>query len=119
MRKTKDVEIFGKKLKLSERNASDVIALTDYASESDFKSLGSIIYLNTKILEASLVYNYDDMRWHQYFQKRKLKKLLSFKNLINKLPQSEIFTLAEQVLELEGLLVKKTTTESAEKKTKD
>jgi len=111
-RKTKEVELFGKKVSLFERNAGDVISLSKYTTESDAKSLEFVVFVNTKIVEASLKLNYTELPWYKFHTRIKLQALLTLRNLL-KLPQSQIFSLAEQVLDLEGLLVK------TEKKTQE
>lgn len=103
-RKNKTIELFGKQLILAERNASDVIALSEYAQKNDDESVSSVVYKAVSILEASLRINYINLKWYQFFKQLKLRALLSPKYLINNLPQQQIFDLAKEVLELEGLI---------------
>jgi hypothetical protein len=60
-----------------------------------------------------LSYNYINLPWYKYFEKRKLKKLLSKKHLLKALSQQQIFSMAQDVFEIEGLIA----SDSNEKKT--
>jgi len=104
IRKTTDIELFGLKLVISERNAGDVIALSKFANENDGQTLEDIIYKSLQIISAAMIYNYKHLPWYMYFKKRNLQSLLSPKHLLNNLSNAEIFNLAEKVLILEGLV---------------
>lgn len=114
-RKTRTLELFGKQLILSERNASDVLVLANFSDKNQGNDLNTLIYKGLEVCEAALSYNYVNLPWHKYFQKRKLKKLLSKKNLLKTLSQQQIFSLAQDVFELEGLVA----SDKSEKKTVD
>ena len=95
MRKTKDVEIFGKKVKLSERNAQDVLNLAEYAGSQQITPAMSV-YISAIALQDSLKYGF---KWYE----RKLKA----KKLLKGLTQKEIFEFMALILELEGVDNKK------------
>src|SRR5574343_575269 len=102
-RKTKSIELFGVKLLLSERTAGDLIALMKYdKSNKNDNQIEEALYQAVQDVADGLKINYESVKWDN-FRSKKYKKLLSTKNLINKLSQQQIFQLAEQVLELDGL----------------
>jgi len=111
-RKTKEIELFGRQLLLFERNASDVLSLADFSAKNPDTGIQIVVYKAIKIIQSSLSRNLDNCNW---FEKRKLKKLLSQKHLINNLSNQQIFSIAKEVLELDGLLVE----ENTEKKKKE
>ena len=104
MRKTKDVEIFGNKLKLSERNAQDVLNLAEYAGSQQITPAMSV-YISAVALSDSLKYG---LKWYQ----RILKKY-SAKKLLKGLTQKEIFEFMAMILEIEGVDNKKKVVEKA------
>ena len=101
-RKTKEINLFGRKFLLSERNASDAISLTDFSNKNPDNNITILVYKATSIIEASLRFNYLYLHWYEFFKKIKLKRLLSQKSLIENLSQQQIFSLAQEVLKLEG-----------------
>jgi len=110
-RKQKNIELFGQKFILSERNASDVIILSDFSLTNTGKDLKTLLYKALEVVETSLKFNYSTLPWYKYLHKRQLKKLLSKKHLLNTLTTQQVFSLAQDVFEMEGLLV-----ETGEKK---
>jgi hypothetical protein len=106
-RKTEEIELFGKKLLLSERTAGDVNRLIVFSEKIKDKKFTDMIIEASIILEDSLKINYENLKWYEYFKKRKLKKILSKGNIVNSLSAKEIFNLAEKVYELEGIDFKK------------
>jgi len=113
-RKNKTIELFGRKFILSERNASDVLVLANFSENNQTNNLNTLIYKALEVCNASLSYNYVNLPWYKFFEKRRLKKLLSSKNLLKTLSQQQIFSMAQDIFELEGLVV---SADGSEKKT--
>lgn len=114
-RKTLEVELFGKKLLLSERDAKDVLMLANYAEKACDNTIQNNLVQAAAVLEASLHINYANTKWYE-FNKKKLKKLLSSQSLLKELSQRQIIDLAFDVLKMEGLVSDKKEINS-EKKT--
>jgi len=112
-RKQKSIELFKKNFILYERNASDALAFATFATTNTTEDMQTYLYKALQIVVASLKLNYVNLKWYEFFQKRKIKKLLSYKHLVNNLSQQQIYNIAKDVLELEGLM----TSDSGEKKT--
>lgn len=129
-----EIELFGKKLLLSERTARDVNALMDYAKKSKGDPFSGImnsavvirdaLKINLIPLENKLkILNILPLRWYHFKRKREiksinaeiaeLKEITSVEKIIN-LPIRLIDELSAKVLELEGVdieaLKKKVTT---------
>jgi hypothetical protein len=112
-RKNKTIKLFDREFILSERNASDVLVLANFSEKNQSNDLNTLIYKALEVCDASLSYNYINLPWYKYFEKRKLKKILSKKHLFKTLSQQQIFSMASDVFELEGLIA----SDSSEKKT--
>jgi len=116
-KKTKSIELFGEKLLLSERTAGDLIALFNYVKtakeQSDFESA---LFQAIQILHDALKINYEVLPWYKFLKAKRLKKLLSLMNIMNNLSQKQIFSLAEEVLELDGLKPIVNSTDDGKKK---
>ncbi len=91
MRKTKEIEIFGKTVILSERNAQDVLNLSEFASSQEMSPTLSI-QIASVALSDSLKYA---LKWYE--RKPTAKKLLE------SLTQKELFEFMAMILELEGV----------------
>lgn len=121
-----EIELFGQKLKLSERTARDVNALQSYAQKARTNSFDSVMQSAVIIRDGLkinlLPFEDDPPKWFDLKRKkrlRELKNLITVERLLS-LPIRSIYELATEVLKLEGLeveaLKKKTTlTESAER----
>lgn len=107
MRKTKEVEIFGKKVKLSERNARDVLNLAEYAGSQQMTPAMSV-YISAIALQDSLKYG---LKWYE--------RKITAKKLLKKLTQKEIFEFMAVVLEIEGVDKKKVAEVESEEKSQD
>lgn len=105
MRKTKEVELFGKKVILSERNAQDVLNLSEFTTSQDMTPSLSV-QISAVAVRDSLKYG---VKWYE--REYTVKKLL--KGLTGK----ELFEFMKMILELEGVETdkKKAVKESGEK----
>lgn len=112
-RNTKEIELFGFKLNLSERNAQDVLDLAEYVKASEDSNIN--LYSAGYTIESGLRSNYADIRFYD-FKKKKLKKLLSTKNILKSLSTKEIFDIALEVYKLEGYKVDDTEALDSKKK---
>lgn len=101
-----EIELFGKKLLLSERTARDVNALVDYAKGKEFDYTEAIIQ-SLIVLRDGLKINFLKLKWWQIVKRWQLKRILSKENLLNKLSTRLIIDLSHKVLELEGVDLKK------------
>lgn len=132
-RNQKEIELFGEKLILSERLASDVLAFSEFVkNNSDEKTVGLALYQASLIVESGLKVNKKEIpevpkatsiwqkiiRWlgldKAYKEAKKiiaetiafnLKLLADY--ILNNLTQKEIFDLVKQVYELEGINIEK------------
>jgi hypothetical protein len=93
MRNQREVEIFGKKVLLSERNAFDVIILSERAKEMKLDAISSH-YINCEAINDSLKI---DLKGFKYFLRWKFRIKKLFKNLTYK----EATELANVVSDLE------------------
>lgn len=126
-RNTKEIELFGSKLILSERTAGDVLSFSEFVkNNSDEKTIGIALYQSSIIVETGLKSNKKEMPkalnfniWYKilrFFGLDKaykaflieVEKVLEYNSkitaqyLLDKLSQKEIFDLVKQVYELEG-----------------
>jgi hypothetical protein len=99
MRNTKDVEIFGRSVTISERNAQEVLELAEFANKQEMTAVMSI-YISAIALQDSLKHH---KKWYQRFTAKKLLKGLT---------QKEIFEYMALILELEGVDNKKKVVEA-------
>lgn len=106
MRKAKDIELFGKVVLLSERDASDVLAIMEFAKNQKETTPQVIIYQTAKVVEDGLKVNIKNSKWYEILKKRFHKKF-AWDYLYQNLTQTELNDLCEQVLELEGINLKK------------
>jgi len=118
---TKKVNIAGKELTLYERRAKDVLDLADFLKNSQKDGIANInIFVGVQILMASLRPNIENLKWYQIFEKRRLKRIISYEYLILSLSISELDELVSETYLLEGIDTKKKVipepeSESAEK----
>jgi len=103
-RKQKSIELFGKNFILYERNAVDALSFAQFSVKNNSEDMQTYLYKALQIIVASLKMNYDNLPWYKYIEKRKLKRLLSYKHLIHHLSQQQIFEIAKDILDLEGLV---------------
>ena len=91
MRKTKEVELFGKKVILSERNAQDVLNLSEFAASQKMTATFSV-QISAVAVRDSLKYG---LKWYE--------REYSVKKLLKGLTQKELFKYMSMILELEGV----------------
>ncbi len=107
----KEIELFGKKLLISERTARDVNALQKYASESNKDNfdgvLQSAIVIRDGLKINLLPFVNIPIKWYQHKRKKDLKELQSIINVekILSLSIRVIGELSLEVLKLEGVEV--------------
>ena len=95
MRKTKEIEIFGKKVILSERNAQDVLNLAEYSGSQKMTPSLSV-QISAVAIRDSLKYG---VKWYE--------REYSVKKLLKGLTSKELFEFMKMILELEGVETKK------------
>jgi hypothetical protein len=86
------------------RGEGHVLVLANFSEKNQGNDLNTLMYKALDVCETSLSYNYIHLPWYMFVKKYKLKKLLSNKNLRNNLSQQQIFSMAQDVFELEGLI---------------
>lgn len=101
--KTETIELFGYKLQLCERKAVDVNKMLLFSSQSSEKNYFSYLFQNAVVIADALSINLKKLKWYQFWKRYQFKKLLSYKNLVDKLSQDQLTKLAEKVYQLEGL----------------
>ena len=97
------IKLFGKELILSERKVIDGLALQQFDKGTMFKTDSLLQFQRAKILSDGLKQNVELLKWYQVFRKRKLSKLLTPEYLMSQLRKSELKSLSEDVLILEGV----------------
>ena len=97
------IKLFGKELILSERKVIDGLALQQFDKGTMFKTDSLLQFQRAKILSDGLKQNLELLKWYQVFRKRKLSKLLAPEYLMSQLRKSELKSLSEDVLILEGV----------------
>lgn len=115
-RNTKEVEILGEQVVLSERSAQDIFTFLEMVNDLDKQKIpikGATdeqdeyfkgIYINAYIIETSLSYYYYGLKFYQIFKKIRLKRKLRRKNLIDKLSVNQLTDYAKIIVsDLEGL----------------
>lgn len=100
------IELFNHKLLLSERTARDVNRLSEYAKKAD-KTFTDAVLQNLQVVCDGLKINVELLKWWQVIRRIKLKRLISRKRLHAKLSVNSIVLLAQKVLALEGIDLKK------------
>lgn len=106
MRKTEHVEILGHNLIISERCASDVIALEKFIDEHYNDNYANVEAMLT-LISDSLKYNFNTCEWYEFRKKRLFKRIIRKDFLLNNLTTSEILAIQQKILELEGISGKK------------
>ncbi len=101
----KEIELFGKKLLLSERTARDVHALTEYSKKHGQNYTEAVIQ-SLIMLRDGLKVNFLVLKWWQLIKRFKLKRMLRKEFLLNNLSPRLIMELSDQIYELEGVDVK-------------
>jgi hypothetical protein len=106
-RKTKEINLFGKKLLLGERTAIDVLNLSEALKNYDIeKKSEPSFYLLTSatVIEDALKININNLKWYNFLKKRKYRVQLSAQYLLKNLTQQELMKYTQDVYELEGLI---------------
>lgn len=104
----KEVELFGKKVFLTERNVSDSIELQSFIQEIDETELANpktALFANSIMLGHALKSNYTNsflFKFIRLFNKTYIPKKYTAVYLYNNLSSSNLTSLVETVLELEG-----------------
>lgn len=118
-RKTKEINLFGEKLLLSERYVIDIMTTVETFKNKggmDKKDILLLYAIAATVLQDGLKINYENAKWYN-FHKKTLSKKLTSKKLLENLTQLELGQLSGYVYELEGLTVQKVDGEDeAEKK---
>lgn len=119
--KTKEVELFGRKFLISERNAGDVLSSIQLikSKPQSGQDYSAIVFNALVILEQALKINITSLKWYNIIKKFKYKRMLSKKYLLDNLNAKYIFELSVQVYELEGLKVESKTSVSEGDKKKE
>jgi hypothetical protein len=104
--KTKEIELFGEKYLLSERTAFDVMSVTELFPGGKMTN-SEAASLFAYVVSQALKINLNNLKWYQVFKKRKINKIISTKYLLKNLSVSQIDELWKQVMELEGVDLKK------------
>lgn len=118
-RKTKEIELFGEKLILSERTAVDVLAFAELSKQLQNRDLSDAVYQAAVIVEAALKINLKNLDSKNIFIRiirflhldKKYKNAIEFNSklssnyIINNLSQVELFEIVKDVYDLEGLKI--------------
>ena len=103
MRQTKEIELLGCKVLISERNTIDVLDLVKFVENKSLDAKTSA-FINARILEDSLQYYFQRINFiRRYFLRRKF----TANKLIRQLTNNELNEYALEVLKLEGVDLKK------------
>lgn len=97
------VQIFGENFILSERMVIDGLALKQFDNTTMFKTDSLLQFQRAKILSDGLKENINLLKWWQVIKARRLSKELSPDYLMSHLRKSELKSLSEDVLILEGV----------------
>ena len=98
-RKSKEIQILGHTVKISERNAEDVFAFLSFMESQD-ENVVNGTYLNAYVISDSLKpYIEKAPLWKRW----ELNKLFTRKNLIKKCSVRELAEIAREIAILEGL----------------
>ena len=103
MREIKSIELLGRKVELSERNAFDVLELMKFV-ESRPMDANLASFVNARVIEDSLQFYFSKVNFIKRFF---LKRKFTTKKLIKLLSSKELGEYAMEVLTLEGVDVKK------------
>lgn len=116
--KTKTVKLLNRDFILAERKAIDILDLIDFATAGNGQTtesrqlftLAYIAYCGLKNNYEKILLDYNKIPIWRFLNRHRLlrtykdlKKLLSWKNLMNELPTSEILEIVQVVYELEGV----------------
>ena len=116
--KTKTVKLLNRDFVLAERKAIDILDLIDFATAGNGQTtesrqlftLAYIAYCGLKNNYEKIFIDYKKIPIWRFINRhrllktyKELKKLLSWKNLMNELPTSEILEIVQVVYELEGV----------------
>lgn len=139
-RNIEKVIIFGNEYILSERSASDVLSLTDFASKPENQNISSVVFQYSVIVASALKLNKKELppAYKDTFIKRLFRKIYKsskYKNyekslmetldynsklkseyLLENLSQSELLNLVKKIYKLEGVDLDKISKEPSEKK---
>lgn len=99
---TKGIELFGRKLILSERYAIDVFEMIEFAKQQNGNDPTVYMYQSAKVVESALKVNIRSLKTYQVIKKLTYRRILSANNLLKKLTPKEIMDLSKEVYKLEG-----------------
>lgn len=97
------VQILGESFILSERIVIDGLVLKQFDKTTMFKTDSLLQFQRAKILSDGLKENIKLLKWWQVIKARRLSKKLSPDYLLSHLRKSELKSLSEDVLILEGV----------------
>lgn len=100
---TEKVKLFGMDLVLSERTAWDVNKLIQFSKDNKEKDYEYYTIESAILVSDALKNNYQNLKWYEFFKKRKLSRLLSKENISKSMSSRELFWLAKKVYKLEGV----------------
>jgi len=101
-----EVFLFGRKLFLSESTTRDYIDYTQFSIENNQnKSIDFLLFQSAHVLHCALKCNFDSIPKFRFIKRRVVKWLISEKNIMDNLSQSQLNSYVEIVLKLEGLWV--------------
>lgn len=106
MRKKTEIELFGKKYFLFERNAIEYFELVYDDKDKQDKEFYAMFYW-ASALHGSLKYNYTELPIYKLFKKMYLKKLFSVRSIMS-YPSSVFAELVDAYKDFEGLKKKAT-----------
>lgn len=105
--KTENIELFGQKLRLSERSARDVNKLIEHSKANQDKSYSDYLVEAAICIADGLKINLRNLPWYRLCRRRRLRRQLTTTSLLADLTANQIFELAEKVYLLEGIVKKK------------
>lgn len=103
--KSIDIELFGKKLKLSQRSIKDIIDASLF--DSDKNKTEDKLFLNAFIIYSGLKVNIDKYKsvpfWNivARIKKKKLEQIVSVQNILSSVSLSEMNELCTKIYELD------------------
>lgn len=103
MRQTKEIELFGNKVIIAERNQFDSLELMAFTEGKEI-DLRMVSFVNARVVCDSLSFGFAKMNFLKRFF---LKRKYTVRKLIEKLSANELSAIAGEVLELEGVDLKK------------
>lgn len=116
-RKKEKVLFLGRELFITESSTIHFNQLMEYViSQNQNNDNSFLIYQSTYALHNGLHYNLSEIPRWRIIKRIKMRRLISIKNIMRKLSQSEINAYSEIALRLDGILPEKGDDETAKKK---